>query len=87
MFVTGHRSTYGNLTKLVDLLFRIYYVSIVFILSGEIAQVHTTRKGRRVEVQTALRWGCVRFESPFSVSASDVTDPGTPHTYVQVSVP
>jgi membrane protein len=48
--VANYSSTYGNLTTLVVLLFWIYYVSLVFLLSGEIAQVHTVRKGRSVEI-------------------------------------
>ncbi len=52
--VADYRSTYGNLTTLVVLFFWIYYASVVFILSGEIAQVYTMRKARRVQIQTAL---------------------------------
>lgn len=52
--VADYRSTYGNLTTLVVLFFWIYYASVVFILSGEIAQVYTMRKARKVQLQTAL---------------------------------
>ncbi len=52
--VANYRSTYGNLTTLVVLFFWIYYASVVFILSGEIAQVYTMRKARKVQLQTAL---------------------------------
>ena len=52
--VADYRSTYGNLTTLVVLFFWIYYASVVFILSGEIAQVYTMRKARKVQIQTAL---------------------------------
>jgi len=52
--VADYRSAYGNLTTLVVLFFWIYYASVVFILSGEIAQVYTMRKARKVQIQTAL---------------------------------
>jgi uncharacterized BrkB/YihY/UPF0761 family membrane protein len=52
--VADYRSTYGNLTTLVVLFFWIYYASVVFILSGELAQVYTMRKARKVQIQTAL---------------------------------
>ena len=52
--VADYRSTYGNLTTLVVLFFWIYYAAVVFILSGEIAQVYTMRKARKVQIQTAL---------------------------------
>ena len=52
--VADYRSTYGNLTTLVVLFFWIYYASVVFVLSGEIAQVYTMRKARKVQLQTAL---------------------------------
>ena len=52
--VANYRSTYGNLTTLVVLFFWIYYASVVFIVSGEIAQVYTMRKARKVQIQTAL---------------------------------
>ena len=52
--VADYRSTHGNLTTLVVLFFWIYYASVVFILSGEIAQVYTMRKARKVQIQTAL---------------------------------
>ncbi len=52
--VADYRSTYGNLTTLVVLFFWIYYASVVFILSGEIAQVYTMRKARKVQLQSAL---------------------------------
>lgn len=52
--VASYRSTYGNLATLVVLFFWIYYASVVFILSGEIAQVYTMRKARKVQIQSAL---------------------------------
>ena len=45
-----YRSTYGNLTTLVVLFFWIYYASIVFLLSGEIALVHAMRKERGAKI-------------------------------------
>lgn len=51
-------STYGNLTTLAVLFLWIYYGSLVFILSGEIAQVYTMRKARSVQLQ-ASRGGVI----------------------------
>jgi uncharacterized BrkB/YihY/UPF0761 family membrane protein len=52
--VADFGSAYGNLTTVVVLLFWIYYVSAVFVLSGEIAQVYTMRKARKVHIRTAF---------------------------------
>ena len=52
--VANYNSPWGNLTTLVVVFFWIYYASVVFILSGEIAQVYTMRKARKVQLQTAL---------------------------------
>ena len=52
--VADYRSAYGNLATIVVLLFWIYYVSVVFVLSGEIAQVYATRKAGKVQIQTAF---------------------------------
>ena len=52
--VANYSSTYGNLATLVVLFFWIYYASLVFILSGEIAQVYTMRKARKLQIQTPL---------------------------------
>ena len=52
--VADYRSAYGNLATVVVLLFWIYYASVVFVLSGEIAQVYTMRKARKVQIRTAF---------------------------------
>jgi membrane protein len=52
--VADYSSAYGNLATLVVLLFWIYYASVVFVLSGEIAQVYTMRKARKVQIRTAF---------------------------------
>ncbi len=51
--VANYGSTYGNLATVFVLLFWIYYGSVVFVLSGEIAQVYTMRKARRMQIQSA----------------------------------
>ncbi len=55
--LANYGSTYGNLTTLFVLLFWIYYGSVVFVLSGEIAQVYTMRKARRMQIQSAQAAG------------------------------
>ena len=52
--VANYRSAYGNLANVVMLLFWIYYVSVGFVLSGEVAQVYTMRKARNVQVGNAF---------------------------------
>ena len=52
--VADYSSAYGNLATIVVLLFWIYYVSVVFVLSGEVAQVYTTRKAGKAQIQTAF---------------------------------
>ena len=52
--VADYRSAYGNLATVVVLLFWIYYVSVGFVLSGEVAQVYTMRKARKMQSQTAF---------------------------------
>jgi membrane protein len=59
-YVTGvanYRTTYGNLISLAVLFFWIYYESIGFILGGEVAQVWTMRRARRIRTRTALFGG------------------------------
>lgn len=56
--VAVYSSAYGNLATLAVLFLWIYYGSVVFILSGEIAQVYTMRKARRVQLQ-ASRGGVI----------------------------
>ena len=51
--VANYSSTFGNLATIFVLLFWIYYGSVVFVLSGEIAQVYTMRKARRMQIQGA----------------------------------
>ena len=53
--IANYSSAYGNLATLIVLLFWIYYASVVFVLSGEVAQVYTMRKARKVQIPTALR--------------------------------
>ncbi len=48
--VADYGSVYGNLATVVVLLFWIYYVSVGFVLSGEVAQVYTMRRVKRVQV-------------------------------------
>lgn len=52
--VANYRTTYGNLVTLVVLLLWIYYEALVFIMGGEIAQVWTMRRARRVKTRSAL---------------------------------
>ena len=52
--VADYSSAYGNLATIVVLLFWIYYVSVVFVLSGEVAQVYTTRKAGKAQIQTTF---------------------------------
>lgn len=49
--LANYRTTYGNLITLAVLFFWIYYEALVFILSGEVAQVWTMRRARRVQIQ------------------------------------
>ena len=52
--VADYTTAYGNLVTLVVLFFWIYYASVVFVLSGEVAQVYTMRKARKVQIRSAL---------------------------------
>ena len=52
--VADYRSAYGNLATIVVLLFWIYYVSVVFVLGGEVAQVYTTHKAGKAQIRTAF---------------------------------
>jgi membrane protein len=52
--VANYRTTYGNLVTVAVLLLWIYYESLVFILGGEVAQVWTMRRARRVRTRSAL---------------------------------
>ena len=51
--VASYGSVYGNLATVVVLLFWIYYVSVGFVLSGEVAQVYTMGNKREVQIPTA----------------------------------
>jgi len=51
--VADYGSAYGNLATVVVLLFWIYYASVGFVLSGEVAQVYTMPKARKVQIRTA----------------------------------
>jgi len=48
--VADYSSAYGNLANAVVLLFWIYYVSVGFVLSGEVAQVYTMETARKLQV-------------------------------------
>jgi membrane protein len=50
--VADYTSTWGNLATVAVLFFWIYYESVVFILGGEVAQVYTMRKARKVQVRS-----------------------------------
>ena len=52
--LADYSSAYGNLANVVVLLFWIYYVSVGFVLSGEVAQVYTMEKVRNVQDGDAL---------------------------------
>ena len=52
--VADYRSAYGNLATIVVLLFWIYYGSVVFVLSEEVAQVYTMRTVRKVQIRAAF---------------------------------
>ncbi len=49
--VANYRTTYGNLTTFAILFFWIYYGAVVFILGGEVAQVYTMRRARRLRTR------------------------------------
>lgn len=52
--VASYQSMYGNLVTLAVLFLWIYYEAVVFILGGEVAQVWTMRRARRVKTRTAI---------------------------------
>lgn len=55
--VANYRTTYGNLITLAVLLFWIYYEAIGFILGGEVAQVWTMRRARRIQLRSVRPQG------------------------------
>lgn len=52
--VASYQSMYGNLVTLAVLFLWIYYEAVIFILGGEVAQVWTMRRARRVKTRTAI---------------------------------
>ena len=52
--IADYSSAFGNLATIVVLLFWIYYVSVGFVLSGEVAQVYTMRKARKMQISNAF---------------------------------
>lgn len=55
--LANYRTTYGNLITLAVLFFWIYYEAIGFILGGEVAQVWTMRRARRIQVRSVRNEG------------------------------
>jgi len=52
--VADYRSAYGNLVTAAVLFIWIYYEAVMFVLCGEIAQIWTMRRARRVKTRSAL---------------------------------
>lgn len=52
--LANYQTTYGNLVTLAVLFLWIYYEAVVFVLGGEVAQVWTMRRARRVKTRSAL---------------------------------
>jgi len=55
--VADFRSAYGGLTSAAVLFFWIYYGAVVFILGGEVAQVYTMSRTRRLHAATPIPGG------------------------------
>jgi membrane protein len=55
--IASYSTTYGNLITLAVLFFWIYYEAIGFILGGEVAQVWSMERARRVRTRRALFGG------------------------------
>ncbi|UCC26474.1 MAG: YihY/virulence factor BrkB family protein [Gemmatimonadales bacterium] len=49
--VANYRTAYGNLISLAVLFFWIYYEALGFILGGEVAQVWTMRRARKIQIR------------------------------------
>jgi membrane protein len=49
------RTVYGGLTGVAILFFWIYYISVVFILGGEVAQVYSMNRTRRLHAQRSTQ--------------------------------
>jgi membrane protein len=47
--VANYRTAYGNLITLAVLFFWVYYEALAFLLGGEVGQVWTMRRARRVQ--------------------------------------
>lgn len=83
--IANWQTTYGNLVTLAALFLWIYYESVVFILGGEIAQVSTMRRARRVKTRRALFGEATGPEAttlqnaePADAASATVTDDGGP---------
>ena len=53
----NYTTVYGGLTSVAILFFWIYYGAIVFILGGEVAQVHTMSRTRRLHASSPVSVG------------------------------
>lgn len=49
--VADYRSIYGGIATLVVVVIWLYYLSIVFVLGAEVAQVHELRRVRRLQME------------------------------------
>ena len=49
--IANYRSVYGGLATLVVVVIWVYYLSIVFVLGAEVAQVHELRRVRRQQIE------------------------------------
>lgn len=49
--IANYSTIYGSLSTLIILFFWIYYIAVIFILGGEIAQVAATRRIRRRQLE------------------------------------
>ncbi|UCF19729.1 MAG: YihY/virulence factor BrkB family protein [Gemmatimonadota bacterium] len=49
--IADYRSIYGGLATLVLVVIWVYYLSIVFVLGAEVAQVHELRRVRRQQIE------------------------------------
>ncbi len=52
--LANFRSAFGNLTTAAVLFIWIYYGSVVFILGGEVAQIYTMNRVRRLRIREAI---------------------------------
>ena len=49
--IADYRSIYGGIATLVVVVVWLYYLSIVFVLGAEVAQVHELRRARRLQIE------------------------------------